>query len=63
MNFTMDKPFTVTAAYAEGAELPSGCSSDIGTFKVRYVIVQRHACTCVGENRSPSERCRADRMT
>lgn len=34
VNFTMDKPFTVTAAYAEGAELPSGCSSDIGTFKV-----------------------------
>eukprot|EP00752_Nemacystus_decipiens_P011694 g10378.t1 len=34
VNFTMDKPFTVTATYAEGAELPSGCSSDIGAFKV-----------------------------
>ncbi|CAM9772641.1 unnamed protein product [Scytosiphon promiscuus] len=34
VNFTMDKTFTVTAAYDAEAELPSGCSSDIGTFKV-----------------------------
>ncbi|CAM9352873.1 unnamed protein product [Pylaiella littoralis] len=34
VNFNMDKAFTVTAAYDADAELPSGCSSEIGTFKV-----------------------------
>lgn len=34
VNFNMGKPFTLTAAYDEEADLPSGCSSEIGTFKV-----------------------------
>lgn len=50
MNFTMDKPFTVTAAYAEGAELPSGCSSEIGTFKVCVWVLVRGSDKVHGSN-------------
>lgn len=51
VNFTMDKPFSVTAAYAEGADLPVGCSSEIGTFKARrhhnlQERTEEHACCC-----------------
>ncbi|CAB1106414.1 HSP70 [Ectocarpus sp. CCAP 1310/34] len=35
VNLVRDKPFTVTASYdTEAEKLPSGCSSEIGTFKV-----------------------------
>lgn len=34
MNFNMDKPFTLTAAYDSDAELPTSFTPKIGTFKV-----------------------------
>ncbi|CAM9320236.1 unnamed protein product [Ascophyllum nodosum] len=34
MNFNMDKPFTLTATYDADAELPTGYTPKIGTFKV-----------------------------
>lgn len=39
VNFNMGKPFTLTAAYDEEADLPSGCSSEIGTFKVKPAVL------------------------
>lgn len=38
----MEKPFTLTAAYDPEADLPSGCSSKIGTFKASKAARASH---------------------